>query len=156
MALAMTLQYFDLEMRDPQYTLTAKQGLTQKPTGFQMRAKLRAGISALSVEQSIVGLSNGAKPAEQGSLRPSTNPSKMKPLAVLYGSNCGTCEAFARTIATDAPAHGFKVSQLGTLDSVKVALPTDQPVVIVTASYEGQPCDNATHFYRWLETLPDR
>ena len=30
-------------------------------------------------------------------------------------------------------------------------LPKDGPVLIVTASFEGQPADNARHFVEWLE-----
>ena len=31
--------------------------------------------------------------------------------------------------------------------------PTDGPVLIVTASFEGQPADNAKHFVEWLENV---
>jgi len=54
----------------------------------------------------------------------------------LYGSNTGTSEAFAQRIANNAPSYGF-APKLGTLDSTTGNLPTDGPVVIVTASYEG-------------------
>lgn len=37
----------------------------------------------------------------------------------------------------------------------KENLPTDKPVVIITASYEGQPADNAAHFVNWINTLKD-
>lgn len=47
---------------------------------------------------------------------------------------------------------GFHAS-LGTLDSAVGHVPTDGPVIIVTASYEGQPADNAAHFVEWLSTL---
>jgi cytochrome P450 / NADPH-cytochrome P450 reductase len=42
---------------------------------------------------------------------------------------------------------------MGTLDSAVARFPTDGPVVIVTASYEGQPADNAAHFVEWLTSL---
>ena len=32
-------------------------------------------------------------------------------------------------------------------------LPKDGPVLIVTASFEGQPADNAAHFVEWLENV---
>lgn len=78
---------------------------------------------------------------------------KLQPLTILYGSNSGTCESLAQTLAADAAAHGFLASKVLTLDSARQALPNDGPVVMVTASYEGQPCDNAAHFYNWLEKL---
>ncbi|KAK5276403.1 hypothetical protein LTR16_011273, partial [Cryomyces antarcticus] len=49
--------------------------------------------------------------------------------------------------------HGFRAKVVDSLDSVNQNLPTDVPVVIITASYEGQPPDNAVHFYRSLESL---
>ena len=35
-------------------------------------------------------------------------------------------------------------------------IPTDGPVLIVTASYEGEPADNARHFVAWLEGVAAR
>lgn len=71
---------------------------------------------------------------------------------VLYGSNTGTSEAFAQRIASDASGQGFR-ARIGTLDSAAGHLPTDGPVVIVTASFEGQPADNAVQFVEWIKTL---
>ena len=34
-------------------------------------------------------------------------------------------------------------------------LPKDGPLVVVTASFEGQPADNAAHFVTWLESVKD-
>ena len=72
-------------------------------------------------------------------------------MTILYGSNSGTCEVLAHTLAADARAHGFTASTVDTLDSAKQNLPTDQPIVIITASYEGQPTDDAGHFWNWLQ-----
>ena len=47
---------------------------------------------------------------------------------------------------------GFKAT-LQTLDMATAHLPTDGPVVVVTASYEGEPADNARQFVGWLENL---
>lgn len=49
---------------------------------------------------------------------------------------------------------GFRAS-IGTLDSATTHLPKDGPVLIVTASFEGQPADNAAHFVEWLENVKD-
>lgn len=40
---------------------------------------------------------------------------------------------------------------LGTLDSAAAHIPKDGPVLIVTASFEGQPADNAAHFVGTVE-----
>lgn len=34
-------------------------------------------------------------------------------------------------------------------------VPKDEPVVFITASYEGQPPDNAAHFFEWLSALKE-
>ena len=39
------------------------------------------------------------------------------------------------------------------LDTATARLPTDRPVLIVTASVEGQPTDDAKHFVEWLENV---
>ena len=75
------------------------------------------------------------------------------PLTILYGSNSGTCESLAQRVASDASSHGFRATKIDCLDSANGSLPTDQPVVVITASYEGQPPDNAGHFVAWLEGM---
>lgn len=47
---------------------------------------------------------------------------------------------------------GFK-AQIDTLDSATGRLPADGPVIIVTASFEGEPADNAAQFVAWLSAL---
>ncbi|WP_181798838.1 NADPH cytochrome P450 oxidoreductase family protein, partial [Streptomyces sp. WELS2] len=41
------------------------------------------------------------------------------------------------------------------LDSYADGLPTDRPVIITAASYNGRPTDDATAFTGWLEGTPD-
>jgi cytochrome P450/NADPH-cytochrome P450 reductase len=74
------------------------------------------------------------------------------PLLVLYGSNSGSAEAFAQRIAADAKAHGY-ASEISVLNDRSGHLPTSGAVIVVTASYEGQPTDNATQFVAWLDAL---
>ncbi|EEB96868.1 hypothetical protein MPER_03919, partial [Moniliophthora perniciosa FA553] len=52
-------------------------------------------------------------------------------------------------VANDAARHGFR-AKLDNIDSFTGALPTDGPVIIFTASYEGQPADNAARFIDWF------
>ena len=77
------------------------------------------------------------------------------PMYVLYGSNTGTSESFAQRIATNGasygmsrlentssldltrPVTGFRAT-MGTLDTAADHLPTDGPVIIVCASFEGR------------------
>jgi cytochrome P450/NADPH-cytochrome P450 reductase len=81
------------------------------------------------------------------------------PLLVLFGSNSGTAEAFAAQVSEAAAAAGFAVTT-ATLDSVvtttgsadagAVRLPTNGAVLIITATYNGLPPDNAARFARAL------
>lgn len=124
-------------MVDPSYNLELKQALTIKPTGFYIRAIPRAGRRTLSSRSSTLK-SPQDLPAPTLSTAQVVGDADLKQkLYVLYGSNTGTSEAFAQRIASEAPAHGFRAT-LGTLDSATERIPTDGPVVIVTASFEGE------------------
>ncbi|KAK3114796.1 hypothetical protein LTR53_006530 [Teratosphaeriaceae sp. CCFEE 6253] len=151
---AMLLQYFNFAPQDQSYELQIKSTLTVKPKDFFMRSSLREGWTATQIEKSLSGSIRTPASAKGQPVAAATPKSGGLPLTVLYGSNSGTCEAFAQTLAADAGAHGF-TANVQTLDSAKQNLPAKQPVVIVTASYEGAPCDNAAHFYDWLQNLKE-
>jgi cytochrome P450/NADPH-cytochrome P450 reductase len=145
-------------MDDPGYTLQTAFSLTIKPKDFFMKTTLREGWTSRKIEQHL----SGSLKADTTGVAATTASSKVdpqkpgKPLTILYGSNSGTCEAFAQTLAADARAHGFTATKVDTLDSAKGAVPTEEPVVIVTASYEGEPCDNAAHFFDWLQNNDEK
>ncbi|KAI9067866.1 fatty acid hydroxylase [Trametes sanguinea] len=152
-ALASIIQKFDIIMHDPSYSLELKQSMTIKPKGFYIHAiprKRSTGIplapSRSSPLNSTTVVSDAAKQNGNAKAEP-----KQK-LYVMYGSNTGTSQTFAQRVASDAPSYGFK-ADLGTLDSFTGRVPTDGPVVIVTASFEGEPADNAAHFVEWLQNL---
>ncbi|KAK8240055.1 cytochrome P450 [Phyllosticta capitalensis] len=154
LVVAMLMQNFNFQLDDPQYNLKFKQTLTIKPKDFMMRATLRHGLNPTTLEHAL----NGTSASTPNPTRPVTpNPNGVQksgiPLSVFYGSNTGTCEALARRLAGDAPSHGFQVKTVDSLDSANQNLPKDHPVAIITASYEGQPPDNAAHFVAWLENL---
>jgi cytochrome P450/NADPH-cytochrome P450 reductase len=156
LVLAILLQNFNFSMDDSSYQLQIKQTLTIKPKDFYMRAHLRNGVSATSLEKSLSSATlNDAAPANGGQAVRKELAGKGKPMAIYYGSNTGTCEALANRLASDAANHGFRADVVDTLDSARENLPTDKPVVIVTASYEGQPADNAAHFVNWVGTLKE-
>ncbi|APW58772.1 Bifunctional cytochrome P450/NADPH--P450 reductase 2 [Paludisphaera borealis] len=146
LVLASVLQRFDLAPADPDYQLRIKETLTLKPDGFFIRARRRDRAVARRTSSTPGGRSVAVEPSPSG-------PAGGRPLRVLFGSNSGSSEAFAQRIATDARARGYAAS-LGPLDSAAGGLGTDGPVVIVTASYEGQPPENARRFVQWLEGAP--
>lgn len=157
LVMAILLQNFNFTMEDPSYQLQIKQTLTIKPKDFYMRAHLRDHMSATTLERALATTSLNDGPAQAGKVAApeKANGVKGKPISILYGSNTGTCEALAHRLATDANNHGFSADVVDTLDTAKENLPTDKPVVIVTASYEGQPADNASHFVNWIGGLKE-
>ncbi|PVI05918.1 NADPH-cytochrome P450 reductase-like protein [Periconia macrospinosa] len=149
---AMLLQNFNFTMDDPSYQLHIKQTLTIKPKDFFMRAHLRDHMSATTLERALASTSL-EQPTGKTESTKSKKTARGKPMVIYYGSNTGTCEALANRLASDAGNHGFNASTIDVLDAAKENLPTDKAVVIVTASYEGQPADNAAHFHAWLTGL---
>ncbi|VUC20882.1 unnamed protein product [Clonostachys rosea] len=152
LVMAMLLQNFNFVM-EPGFSGAIKQTLTIKPKDMYMRAILRDGLTPTTLEKRLAGR-DGADKAEAKAASNGADDGKHAagvPLTILYGSNSGTCEALAQRIATDAPSHGFRAAKVDCLDSAKGQLPKNQPVVIVTASYEGQPPDNAGHFVAWIQ-----
>ncbi|KAF9880149.1 hypothetical protein CkaCkLH20_02103 [Colletotrichum karsti] len=153
LVMVMLLQNFNFVL-DPNYTFGVKQTLTIKPKDMHMRAILRDNLTPTTLERRLAGLAEPEKaPASaNGNANGAAAESKDgMPLTILYGSNSGTCEALAQRVASDASSHGFRATKIDCLDSANGSLPTDQPVVIITASYEGQPPDNAGHFVAWIE-----
>jgi cytochrome P450/NADPH-cytochrome P450 reductase len=168
LVMAMLLQNFDFAMHDPGYELHIKQTLTTKPKDFYMRATLRHGQTATELEHRLNGalastlqpLSLNSKPASSRQPSPAAAKSRaradLKPMSIFYGSNTGTCESLAHRLATDAASHGFAATVIEPLDAATEKLPTDRPVAVITASYEGQPPDNAVSFWDWLQRCKAR
>lgn len=77
----------------------------------------------------------------------------LKPMQIFFGSNTGTCEAVATALADSAQRKGLKAEPVSMDDGVAL-FDKSQPVVVITASYEGQPPDNAAHFLEWLSRNP--
>jgi cytochrome P450/NADPH-cytochrome P450 reductase len=73
-------------------------------------------------------------------------------MLIFYGSNSGTCEALAQSLARVASSRGFQ-AQVEPLDSAVRKVPKEQPIVMIASSYEGQPPDNAAHFFEWIQNL---
>lgn len=156
LVMALLFQNFNFMFDDPQYNLKIKQTLTIKPKDFFMRASLRRGITPTELEHRLNGdkIAPGIKTATNGVTAASKAAKATgKPLSIYYGSNTGTCESLAQRLAADAPAHGWQATVVDGLDAAHQNLPADRPVVIITASYEGQPPDNAALFVNWLENL---
>ena len=130
-----------------------KQTLTVKPKDLYIRATLREGINPTKLDGALHSSTKSADTAHDAvKSKDIVNGSDLKPMTVLYGSNTGTCQAFAQRLASDAAPRGFNANVME-MDSAMAKVPKDQPVVIITPSYEGQPADNAARFVEWLESL---
>jgi cytochrome P450 / NADPH-cytochrome P450 reductase len=153
--MAMLLQNMNFVFDDPNYALHLKQTLTIKPKNLYLRAVLREGLTPNILEHRLAGGSmSGPAPTKSITSNPAKKPSKGpgKPMSIFYGSNTGTCEALANSLATEASTRGFDATT-EPLDVAKQNVPKDRPVVFITASFEGEPPDNARLFCHWLETL---
>ncbi|KFZ01289.1 hypothetical protein V500_00823 [Pseudogymnoascus sp. VKM F-4518 (FW-2643)] len=154
LVVAMLLQNFNFRFDNSSYTLSIKQTLTIKPKDFYMHATLKEHIDPVYLEKSLhVNSWNGRQPQKVGKTAEAVVSGKPKePMAILYGSNSGTCEALAQSFARVAAARGYLV-QVDSLDSAVDNIPKGQPVVMISSSYEGQPPDNAAHFVAWLDNM---
>ncbi|EJU05202.1 cytochrome P450 [Dacryopinax primogenitus] len=156
MMMATMLQRFDLRFDDPSYHLHLKQTLTTKPKDFKMHAIPRRGARPIVGPGSLAGpQTTSPETAEKHDARPAEVPVGTGiPMYVYFGSNTGSCESFAQNVVSDALAHGFR-AVIATLDSIDelAKVHYDGPMIILTASYEGQPADNAAHFVEGLQRL---
>jgi len=145
--LGMLLQRFDFSEPSP-YDLEIKETLTIKPEGFNVLVRPRPGRDVTAPAQSPNLPSLKTKESKPLPSSPYGSGSGI-PLSVLYGSNLGTAQSLAREIADDASAIGYAVT-IGSLDEHAGRLADSGVLVIVTASYNGQPPDNAVEFCNWL------
>ncbi len=147
LALGMMLQRFDL-FDAHNYKLEVKETLTLKPHGF----KIRIAPRQIPAEGDVATPSSDAAkhPAEPSEVPVTARaPAHGTPLTVLYGSNMGTSEALANRIGSDGELQGFAVS-VEPLDHRTRGLPKTGAVILVSASYNGHPPDNAKRFCDWL------
>ncbi|MEC0520055.1 bifunctional cytochrome P450/NADPH--P450 reductase CypB [Bacillus inaquosorum] len=146
MVLGLVLKHFDL-INHTGYELKIKEALTIKPDEFKITVKPRktAAINVQRREQA--DNKTEMKPKE-------TKPKHGTPLLVLYGSNLGTAEGIAGELAAYGRQLGF-TAETAPLDDYIGKLPEQGAVVIVTASYNGAPPDNAAGFVEWLEELEE-
>ncbi|MEM7545737.1 MAG: cytochrome P450 [Pseudomonadota bacterium] len=144
LVIGMILQRFDL-VDHTNYEMKIKESLSIKPDGFTMKVRLRPDVvrgklvpGGIVEEDAAAGLADAA-----------TVPTHGTPAMVLYGSNLGSTEEFAREIARAAEGNGFETT-LAPLDDFTGKLPKRGALIIASASYNGAPPDNAAKFVDWL------
>ncbi|WP_374119942.1 bifunctional cytochrome P450/NADPH--P450 reductase [Streptomyces sp. LS1784] len=132
------------------YRLTVKQTLTIKPDGFTLGLARRTPVRTAGLGATPTAVDRQAGPAAErpGRVRRGTG------LLLLHGSNYGACREFGRQLAEAAADLGCE-TEIAPLDAYADGLPTDRPVVITAASYNGQPTDDAALFVRRLQESYD-
>ncbi|MDH6125485.1 cytochrome P450 [Kitasatospora sp. GP82] len=134
------------------YRLTLKQSLTIKPDGFTLTVVPRTPADRAATRAALPA--DTPAPTEGAPTDAADRPTHVRQgtgVLLLHGSNYGTCRGFAAGLADAAAELGCDTAT-APLDAHRAALPTDRPVVITAASYNGQPTDDAAAFVRWLET----
>lgn len=156
LALAMIIQNFDLRLADPLYKMRIVQAVTIKPGGLFMKAGLRHGMTPLDLDRRLKGEAAPVSSKTVITKQDGTvSTGDGAPLTILFGSNQGTCQALAQKLASEASTYGYDAQAMD-MDACVGKLSTSHPTIIVTASYEGEPPDNALQFVQWLKTLqPD-
>ncbi|KAJ5215187.1 P450 monooxygenase [Penicillium citrinum] len=150
LTVATLLQTFSFTKANPSYLLSIKTALTIKPQDFYMKARLH-DESFLDHAGALVPGTRLSESKDQHTSSSKRQQSEvgLRPMQVFFGSNTGTCEAVATALVNSAQRHGFKGEPINMDDGVAI-FDKKQPLVVVTASYEGQPPDNAAHFVEWL------
>ncbi|MFE7613922.1 cytochrome P450 [Streptomyces celluloflavus] len=138
------------------YRLRIKETLTLKPEGFTLTLTRRGPADRAAVRAALAVLpgtaATAADTADEAGL-PARVPQGTG-LLLVHGSNYGTCREFAERLADGAAGLGF-AADVAPLDAYADGLPADRPVVLVAASYNGQPTDDAAAFVRRLATAPE-
>ncbi|MFE6938214.1 cytochrome P450 [Streptomyces chartreusis] len=134
------------------YRLTVKETLTLKPEGFTLTLTPRT-----PAERNHTPLPGSVPTETPRDTESAALPARVRPgtrALFLHGSNYGTCREFAASLADEAAAVGCE-TEVAPLDAYAGGLPTDRPVVITAASYNGRPTDDATAFTARLEGPQD-
>ncbi len=145
LVIGMILQRFNL-IDHTNYQLRVKETLTFKPDDFYLQVRERSEADREEVLE-----------ATDRQINEATSPvlavrsGHQTPLTILYGSNMGSARQIAQRLVDEGETQGYATT-LATLDERTNALPESGVLMVVCASYNGQPPDNAGEFFSWLET----
>ena len=142
MAIARLVHRYRLVDSD-HYVLHWDSQLSRRPVGFRLDLIRRTPADRLRAQPAATATVDATPSGMVSPIRSGTT------LAVLHGSNLGTCRALAGQLAEEATDMGC-VTTVGPLDEAAGGLPDADAVLIVASSYNGQPTDDAREFVGWL------
>ncbi|WP_176736778.1 bifunctional cytochrome P450/NADPH--P450 reductase [Oligoflexus tunisiensis] len=145
-ALALILKHFEIK-GEPDYKLKVKETLTLKPADFRIKAFPRLPLHRAPVAFKAEDRVPVATREQDEMILPQHGTA----LAIYYGSNMGTSEELAQRLAQQGRRLGF-VARVAALDDAVEAMPNSGIVLIVTATYNGMPPDNAQRFAEWMRS----
>jgi len=152
-ALVEVVRKFHLRV-DPSTKIRVEQPLFLNPQGIYLSFTPRSSVH-VSAPPPLLPLKSAAvnEPTGVGNI----DQLQGKRVVVLFGSNMGTCEHFADCLVQQSVELGLEAKKepLDMLASESTPeLPTGNTglVLIVTATYNGQPPENAKRFAAWLGT----
>ncbi|MFI9024443.1 cytochrome P450 [Streptomyces sp. NPDC053560] len=134
------------------YALSIKETLTLKPDGFTLKLAERSAAHR-AADRAALAVLPGTGAADEGPVTDDGLPTRVHQdtgLLLLHGTNYGTCKDFAERLADEGASLGC-ATEVAPLDAYAGGLPADRPVVVVAASYNGRPTDDAAAFVAWLE-----
>ncbi|WP_135457429.1 cytochrome P450 [Mycobacterium sp. DL99] len=124
------------------YQLRTHSDLLRKPVGFHLQLARRTPQERRHAA--------GPAPETASAARPRAVAAPGSKVTVLHGSNLGNCRALAQQLSDEATDLGYQAT-VAALDTAAGALPTEGALVVIAASYNGQPTDDARHFVEWLD-----
>lgn len=148
--LAMLVRKYHIRL-DPKTNLTITHPIFMNPKGVWLRIAPRSGSANVSPACVALKKCTANPTVDLGKIQQLSQ----KKLLVLFGSNMGTCSAFAERLLSKFSAMGV-VCQKASLDDIASSRLPEIPkadtgmVLIVASTYNGQPPENAREFASWL------
>lgn len=125
------------------YVLQSESAISHRPVGFELDLARRTPQDRRVPVEAAAAPATGAGAGAVTPVRAGTT------VAVLHGSNLGTCRTLAALLAEEITDLGCAAT-VGALDDAAGGFPAADVVLIVASSYNGQPTDDARAFQDWL------
>ncbi|CAM9130135.1 unnamed protein product [Pylaiella littoralis] len=110
------------------------------------------GLGLLSVVPALLLILRKRKSADQIEVVEEKELQPVDAINVYFGSQTGTAESFAQTIAAEGRRHGFQIDVIDLEEFSAAELLEKGKAIFLMATYgDGEPTDNAGEFSAWLK-----